>query len=106
MHIFGFQKRQTQTCAYIYAFMDFFNGELHIFGTSLDFSNGEIQTGPNILIYLSEKSIYACIYAYIWVIQICAYMHAYMDFPDGEIHIIGTSSYFPLGGIQIFVNKI
>ena len=39
----------------------------------------------------------SCMYAYIWVIQICAYMHAHMDFPDGEIHIIGTSSDFPFG---------
>ena len=29
----------------------------------------------------SEKSIYVCKYAHIWVTQICAYMHAYMDFP-------------------------
>ena len=49
MHITGFQKRQTQICAYIlYAFMDFSNGEIHIFDTRLDFFNGEIQTGPNI----------------------------------------------------------
>jgi len=34
---------------------------------------------------LMEKSIYACIYANIWVNQICAYMHAKMDFSDGEI---------------------
>ena len=32
-----------------------------------------------------EKSIYACIYANIWVNQLCECMHAKMDFPDGEI---------------------
>jgi hypothetical protein len=64
----------------------------------LDLFNGEIQTDPKILIYLSEKSIYAMpyIYAYIWILQICPYTHAYMDFLDGEIHIVGTSSDFPL----------
>ena len=85
--------------------MDFSDVEIHIFGTSMDFSNGEIQTGPNILIYLSEKSIHACIYAYIWIIQICAYMHAYMDFSDGEIHIVGTSSDFSIGEIQTGARK-
>ena len=86
--------------------MDFSDVEIHIFGTSMDFPNGEIQTGPKILIYLSEKSIYAMpyIYAYIWVRQICAYMHAY-DFLDGEIHIVGTSSDFPIGEIQTGARK-
>jgi len=82
----------------MHASMDFSDGEVHIFGTSLDLFNGEIQTDPKILIYLSEKSIYAMpyIYAYIWILQICPYTHAYMDFLDGEIHIVGTSSDFPL----------
>ena len=86
--------------------MDFSDVEIHIFGTSLDFYNGETQTGPKISIYLSEKSIYAMpyIYAYIWILQICAYMHAY-DFLDGEIHIVGTSSDFPIGEIQICAIK-
>ena len=81
--------------------MDFSDVEIHIFGTSLDFYNGEIQTGPKILIYLSEKSIHACIYAYIWIIQICAYI----DFLDGETHIVGTSSDFSIGEIQMCAKK-
>ena len=81
--------------------MDFSDVEIHIFGTSLDFYNGEIQTGPKILIYLSEKSIYACIYVYIWIIQICAYI----DFLGGETHIVGTSENFSTGEIQMCTQK-
>jgi len=53
---------------------------------------------PKILIFPSGKSIDACIHTH--GIQICAYMHAYMDFSDGEIHIVGTSSDFSIGEIQ------
>jgi hypothetical protein len=81
--------------------MDFSDVEIHIFGTSLDFYNGETQTGPKISIYLSEKSIYAYIYVYIWIIQICAYI----DFLDGETHIVSTSSDFSIGEIQMCAKK-
>ena len=30
----------------------------------------------------------------------CVYMHAYMDFPDGEIRIVGTCLDFSIGEIQ------
>ena len=68
--------------------------------TSLDFSNGEIQTGFKNLDLSLEKSISACAHARIWITQICAYTHAYMDFPDGEIRIFGTSLDSSTGEIQ------
>ena len=47
-----------------------------------------------------EKSISACTHAHIWITQICAYMHAYMDLSDGEIRMFGTSLDFTIGEIQ------
>tara|TARA_B110000261_G_C12875416_1_gene274199 strand:+ start:232 stop:573 length:342 start_codon:yes stop_codon:yes gene_type:complete len=47
------------------------------------------------------KSISACTHANIWITQICAYTHAYMDFPDGEIRIFGTSLDFSIGEILV-----
>ena len=55
---------------------------------------------PKIRISPSEKSIYACIYAHIWVIQICACVQADMDFSNGEIQVFDTSLDFSVGEIQ------
>ena len=53
-----------------------------------------------------DKFISACTHAHIWSItQICAYMHAYMDFSDGEIRIFGTSLDFSIGEIQAGAEK-
>ena len=118
----------TQMCVYMHAYMDFPDGEIRIFGTSLDFSigeiqavtqntdlsigeihicrthldfaNGEIRTGVKKLIYTTEKSISVCTHTNIWITQICAYMHAYMDFSNGEIRIFGVSLDFYIGEIH------
>ena len=114
--------------------MDFSDGEIQVFDTSLDFSIGEIQTGatnmdfsngeiriwvtawispmvksklvPNIRISPSDKSIYACIYAHIWVIQICACVQADMDFPNGESQVFDPSLDFSVGKIQTGAKKM
>ena len=80
--------------------MDFYIWEIHICHTSLYFSNGESRLVSKTWIYPSEKSISASTHAQIWITQMCVYMHAYMDFPDGEIRIFGTSLDFSIGEIQ------
>jgi len=65
-----------------------------------DFSNGEIQTGPKIWIYPLEEPIYICIYAHIWVIQMCACVQTEMDFANIEIKVFETSPDFSIGEIQ------
>ena len=80
--------------------MDFYIWEIHICHTSLYFSNGESRLVSKTWIYPSEKSISASTHAQIWITQMCVYMHAYMDFPDGEIRIFGTSLDSSTGEIQ------
>ena len=80
--------------------IDLSNAEIRILGDCLDFSNGEIQTGPKIRISPLEKSIYACIYAHIWVIQMCACVQTEMDFSNIEIKVFETSPDFYIGEIQ------
>ena len=89
-----------QIFRYMHAYMDFSIGEVQFCCTSLDLSNGEIQTGFKNLDLSLEKSISACAHARIWITRICAYMHAYMDFSDGEIRIFDTSLDFSIGEIQ------
>ena len=59
-----------------------------------NFSRFEIWISP------SGKSISASTHAHIWIHRICAYVHAYMDFSDGEIRIFGASLHFSIGEIQ------
>ena len=60
------------------------------------------KLAPKIRISPSEKSIYACIYAHIRCIQICACVQADMDFSDGETRVFDTSLDFSIqfGEIQ------
>ena len=66
----------TRICAYMYAYMDFSGGEIHMFVTSLDFSIVEIQA-------VSQNT----------------------DLSIGEIHICSTSLDFSNREIQtVFKN--
>ena len=80
--------------------MDFSIVEIQFCCTSLDFSNGEIQTGFKNWDFSLEKSISACAHTRFWITQICGYLHAYMDFSDGEICIFGTSLDLSIGELQ------
>ena len=54
------------------------------------------KLAPKIRISPLEKSIYACICAHIWVIQICACVQADMDFSNVEIQVFDTILDFPV----------
>ena len=61
---------------------------------------------PKIRISPSGKSIYACVYAHIWVIQIFACVQADMDFPNGEIQVFDTTLDLSIGEIQTGAKRI
>jgi len=76
--------------------MDFPNVEIHIWVTARIYLMEKSKLVPKIRISPLEKSIYACIYAHIWVIQICACVQADMDFSNVEIQVFDTILDFPV----------
>ena len=102
-HHYGFSIGEIQTGA---TNMDFSNGEIRIRVTAWISPMVKSKLVPKIQISPSEKSIYACIYAHIWVIQICACVQADMDFSNGEIQVFDTSLDFSTGEIQTGARKL
>jgi len=87
--------------------MDLSNGEICIWVTVRIYPMGKSKLVPKIQISPSEKSIYACIYAHIWVMdQICACVQADMNLSTGGIQVFDTSLDFSTGEIQTGARKL
>ena len=80
--------------------MDFSNVEIRIWVATRISPMEKSKLVPKIRISPSGKSIYACVYAHIWVIQIFACVQADMDFPNGEIQVFDTTLDLSIGEIQ------